>query len=152
MSIRTGKTLFIQGIGETVDNLLDPILTKSVETRGGKQIIMIAGTIVEYNPNFKLYLSTSLSSPHYPPETFNKVNVLDFSITSEGLKEQLLSIIGREEEPKDEDEKMRIMFDNFDFLQKKTRIEEEILDLLQQTDEDKILDDEKLLISLTESK
>ena len=61
MSIRTGKSLFIQGIGETIENIFDPILNKNIEVRGGKTIIIIAGTIVEYDPNFKLYLSTSLS-------------------------------------------------------------------------------------------
>lgn len=42
---------------------------------------------MEYNNDFRLYLSTTLNAPHYSPETLNKVNLLDFSITDEGLKE-----------------------------------------------------------------
>ena len=87
MSVRMGKILFIQGIGEIIDNIFDPVLHKNIETRGGIKVVVIAGAVVEYNKDFRLYLSTTLSAPHYSPETLNKVNLLDFSITDEGLKE-----------------------------------------------------------------
>ena len=35
MSVRMGKILFIQGIGETIDNIFDSVLNKNIETRGG---------------------------------------------------------------------------------------------------------------------
>lgn len=64
----------------------------------------------------------------------------------------MLSIIAREEEPKDEDEKLRIMEDNRVNRQKKSDIETTILNLLKNTEGSKILDDEKLLLTLSESK
>ena len=64
----------------------------------------------------------------------------------------MLSLIAKEEEPKDEDEKNRIILENQENNLKKAEIEKQILELLANTDGAKILDDEKLLNTLTESK
>lgn len=55
-------------------------------------------------------MATNLSNPHYMPETLTKVVLLNYTITPEGLKDQMLSIVTKEEEPKDEDEKIRFLF------------------------------------------
>ncbi len=57
----------------------------------------------------------------------------------------MLSIIAREEEPKDEDEKNRIVLENSKNLKNKKKLEEKILELLQTTEGSKILDNEKLI-------
>ncbi len=54
---------------------------------------------MEYDPNFRLYLTTKLRNPHYPPETCVKVNLLNFMATSEGLEDQMLGIVVRAEVP-----------------------------------------------------
>jgi hypothetical protein len=36
---------------------------------------------VEYDPSFKLYLSTCLLNPHYLPEVCIKVNLVNFTVT-----------------------------------------------------------------------
>ena len=46
---------------------------------------------IEYNKDFKLYLSTSLSNPEYPPEDCIKLTIINFTVTFTGLQEQLLS-------------------------------------------------------------
>ncbi len=55
--------------------------------------------MVEYNPNFKLYIVTDLRNPHFAPEVAVKVTVLNFMITPEGLQDQLLGILAAEEKP-----------------------------------------------------
>jgi hypothetical protein len=57
--------------------------------------------VVEYNPNFKLYIVTDLRNPHFAPEVAVKVTVLNFMITPEGLQDQLLGILAAEEKPGD---------------------------------------------------
>jgi len=55
----------------------------------------------------RLYLVSNLNNPHYLPEVLTKVTLLNFTITYEGLKDQMLSLVAKEEEPKDEDEKIK---------------------------------------------
>lgn len=55
------------------------------------------GTI-EYNDKFKLYMLTNLPSPHFTPEVLTKVVLLNFSITHEAAKDQLLSLLIKEED------------------------------------------------------
>jgi len=50
---------------------------------------------------------SNLNNPHYLPEVLTKVTLLNFTITYEGLKDQMLSLVAKEEEPKDEDEKIK---------------------------------------------
>ena len=57
---------------------------------GGVATIRLGDTTVEYDENFRLYITTKLSNPHYPPETIVKVNLLNFMATEEGLQDQML--------------------------------------------------------------
>lgn len=41
----------------------------------------------------RLYLSTSMANPHYLPAVYNKVNIINFTVTFDGLQEQLLSAV-----------------------------------------------------------
>jgi dynein heavy chain len=66
---------------------------------GGVQSIRLGDSTVEYDPNFRLYITTKLRNPHYPPETCVKVNLLNFMATAEGLEDQMLGIVVRAEVP-----------------------------------------------------
>lgn len=35
---------------------------------------------VEYNPNFRFYITTKLSNPHYSPETSAKTTIVNFAV------------------------------------------------------------------------
>lgn len=53
-------------------------------------MLYLADAEVEYNSNFRLFLATELSNPHFQPDVAIKVNIIDFSVTKRGLEEQLL--------------------------------------------------------------
>lgn len=59
----------------------------------GLMFINIGVDVIAYNPNFRLYITTKLRNPHYLPETFNKVTIINFALTAEGLEDQLLGIV-----------------------------------------------------------
>lgn len=40
---------------------------------------------------YRLYLTTSLGNPHFLPAVSNNVTIIDFTVTFDGLQEQLLS-------------------------------------------------------------
>jgi dynein heavy chain len=50
-------------------------------------MIKIGDSEIEYDDNFKLYFTTKLPNPHYLPEIFIRVNVINFTVTTEGLEE-----------------------------------------------------------------
>lgn len=64
------------------------------ERQGGAARLRLGDTEIECDGNFRLYLSTDLSSPQIQAETVNRVNVIDFAVTNPGLDEQLLEDVG----------------------------------------------------------
>jgi len=40
-----------------------------------------------FNEKFKIFFTTTLPNPHYPPETFVKVTIINFAITPSGLED-----------------------------------------------------------------
>ncbi|KAE9148960.1 Dynein alpha chain, flagellar outer arm [Phytophthora fragariae] len=56
--------------------------------------------MVELHPDFRLYLHTKLSNPHYPPELQAETTMINFAVTQQGLEDQLLSLVVRKEWPK----------------------------------------------------
>jgi dynein heavy chain len=54
---------------------------------------------ISFSPDFKFYITTKMSRPHYPPEICVRVTMLNFTVTLIGLTEQMLDIIVSIEEP-----------------------------------------------------
>ena len=43
-----------------------------------------------YDPNFRLLITTKLANPHFLPETCIKLTIINFTVTFDGLDEQML--------------------------------------------------------------
>ncbi|XP_076248728.1 dynein heavy chain at 16F [Calliopsis andreniformis] len=150
-SIRLGTPVLLQEIGEVLDPSLEPILLKQIFILGGRKLIRFGDTDVEYDDNFKLYITTKIANPHYLPEVCIKVTIVNFTVTAGGLEEQLLADVVRLERP--DLETMRndlIMKINADKGQLQS-IEDRILTLLYGAGDD-ILDNEDLIETLNDSK
>lgn len=50
-----------------------------------------------YNTDFKLYMTTKMPNPHYLPEVSIKVTLINFTVTPNGLEDQLLVEVVRYE-------------------------------------------------------
>jgi len=53
-------------------------------------VIRIGDTWVPYSFDFKLLITTKLANPHYLPEVCIKVTIVNFTVTPDGLEDQLL--------------------------------------------------------------
>ena len=80
-AIQFGKPLLIENVGEIVDSMLFPILSKNTITSGNRKMIKLGDSTVDYDENFKLYLTSKLETPHYTPIISTKVILINFAIT-----------------------------------------------------------------------
>ena len=64
---------------------------------------------VEYHPEFRLILHTKLANPHYKPEMQAQTTLINFTVTREGLEDQLLADVVRKERPDLEETKVLIV-------------------------------------------
>src|SRR5690606_24837176 len=116
-----------------------------------RKILKVGEEEIEYNDNFRLYLTTKLSNPHYPPEVSTKTTIVNFSVTKEGLEDQLLGIVVQKERPELEEQKNSIVISIADSKKKLAELEDEILLLLKES-KGSLLDDEQLIKTLQKSK
>lgn len=98
-SITNGYPVILEDATETFDPLLDPLLAKQIEKKGSDMYIKFGDQGISFNSDFKFYITTKMSRPHYSPEICVKVTMLNFMVTQEGLLDQMLSIIVKIEEP-----------------------------------------------------
>ena len=67
--------------------MIDPILEKNIVKQAGVNMIKVTDTAIEYSDDFRLYMTTKLANPNYPPETFGKTMIINFSVTMQGLRD-----------------------------------------------------------------
>lgn len=72
--IRNGVPLVLEDAGESVDPALEPVLLKQVYKQQGRTLLRLGDGDIDYDPNFKFYITTKLPNPHYAPELCIKVN------------------------------------------------------------------------------
>ena len=71
--------------------------------------IKIGDKEVEYNSNFQLILQTKLANPHYKPEMQAQTTLINFTVTRDGLEDQLLAEVVKAERPDLEELKVSIL-------------------------------------------
>ncbi|KAF4654403.1 hypothetical protein FOL47_009992, partial [Perkinsus chesapeaki] len=150
-AIRMGNPLLIEDIGETLDPSLEPVLQKAVFNNNGRLQIHLGDSDVDYNPDFRFYMTTKLPNPHYYPEVCIKVTVINFTVTFEGLGEQLLTLVVESELPEVMRRKTELMMQLDKDKKTLQGLEDEILRLLSES-QGNILDDEVLISTLQQSK
>lgn len=149
--IRLGRPLLLEDIGEQIEPALEPVLLKSIFKVGGRQLIRIGDADVDYDSNFRLYMTTKLPNPHYLPEVCIKVTIINFTVTLEGLEAQLLGDVVKLERPDIENRKVQLLLQMAEDKKQLQHLESEILRLLSES-EGNILDDEVLINTLSSSK
>lgn len=53
----------------------------------------IGNTDIEYDNQFRFYMTTKMSNPHYLPDICIQVTLVNFTVTPSGLEDQLLVYI-----------------------------------------------------------
>lgn len=90
-------------------------------------MIRLGDKEVEYNEDFRFYITTKLSNPHYPPEISSKTTIVNFAIKEVGLEAQLLGIVVKKESPELEKQKDDLVLKIAAGKKKLVELEDEIL-------------------------
>ncbi|KAK3243833.1 hypothetical protein CYMTET_46533 [Cymbomonas tetramitiformis] len=150
-SIRIGNPVLLEDVDEHLDPALEPILQKQILKQGNRMLMRLGDSDVDYDPGFKLYITTKLPNPHYLPEVCIKVTIINFTVTMKGLEDQLLGDLVRKERPDLEENKDRLVINISSDKKQLKDLEDKILKLLKES-EGNILDDELLINTLNNSK
>lgn len=145
--ITFGHPVLLENVGEELDPSLEPLLLKQVV----KNILRLGESNVEYNKEFRFYITTRLRNPHYLPELSTKVTLLNFMITPEGLADQLLVTVVSEEQPELARTKEQLIIQTADNQKKQKQIQDKILHIMS-TSSGNILDDDEAIQVLSQSK
>ncbi|KAK7102408.1 hypothetical protein V1264_020630 [Littorina saxatilis] len=150
-AVQFGLPVLLQNVQEKLDPSLDPVLNKSLMRIGGVYIMRLGDKEIEYNPDFRFYITTKLSNPHYTPEISTKSTIVNFAVKEQGLEAQLLGIVVRKERPELEEQKDTLVRSIAAGKKTLHECEDEILRLLNET-KGSLLDDEQLVSTLQTSK
>jgi len=151
MCVQFGTPVLVEAVQESLDPLLEPILLHQVSKSGTSLVIKLGTDTVNYNPNFRIYFTTSLRNPHYPPEVSTKVVLTNFMITQEGLADQMTNFIVQHERPKLAKQASELVVKIAQMAGSLKAIEDEVLKMLRES-KGNILDNQELVDKLKDSK
>jgi dynein heavy chain len=150
-AITFGAPYLLQDVEEELDPSIAPVLNKSLLKVGTREVIRLGDKDLDWSKDFRMYLTTKLANPHYPPEISTKTTIVNFSVKEEGLEAQLLGIVVQKEEPALEVQKSKLVVEVASGKRKIIELEDLILQMLSET-QGSLLEDENLVITLQESK
>ena len=89
-AVRLGRPVLIEDLEEDVDPSIDPILLKQqFMSEGGVMQIRLGDNTQDFEESFKLFMTTKMPNPEYKPEICIKVTLINFTVTFDGLEQQM---------------------------------------------------------------
>ena len=85
-AIQFGQPVLLQEVEEELDPSLEPIMSRAIVKVGNRSIIKLGDKEVDYNPEFRFYLTTKLANPHYTPEISTKATICNFCVKQQGSR------------------------------------------------------------------
>ncbi|CAH0551274.1 unnamed protein product [Brassicogethes aeneus] len=126
--IAEGHTCLLENIGETLEAVLDPLLGRVLIKKG--KCIKIGDKEIDYHPDFRLIMHTKLANPHYKPEIQAQTTIINFTVTRDGLEDQLLAEVVKAERPDLEELKSSLTKQQNEFKITLKRCEDNLLNKL----------------------
>jgi len=151
VSMDQGKPVLIENMGEGIEAVIMPVVSRNTIKRGNKRVVKLGDKEIVLSANFKLFMQTKLSNPHYPPEIQAECTIINFTVTEDGLEDQLLFLVVKLERPDLARKKSELITQQNEFKVTLAHLEALLLEKLANAEGD-ILDDTELILSLEEAK
>ena len=152
MCIEFGYSLLYENVSENLNPILNPVYKKETIKDGNYTLVPLTATSrLILDKNFRFYLTTKIPSPHYSPEICVSLTLVNFTVTEDGMEDQMINFLVEKEEPEKEIQRKKCIESANRFNIEKRNCEKKILDSLSSADRDTILDNEELCTILAES-
>jgi hypothetical protein len=92
-AIQGGKCVIVEGCDQRLPAWMSPILAKRIRRDSGVPSIEVGDATVRWNSDFSLFLVTAEASPRLQEDVRTSALVLNFAVTFDGLRDQMLSLV-----------------------------------------------------------
>ena len=151
LAVQFGNPFLFENVATFIDPMIDPILEKNTFMQGPQRMIKLGDKVVEWDAEFRLYMTTKLANPHYSPEVMGKTMLVNYSVTINGLAEQLLGVVVSHESPQLNDQFVELVNNMAIMINEGVALEDTLLHELANS-QGNILDNEDLIKTLAETK
>lgn len=149
-SIRFGYPLLVQDV-ENIDPILNPLLNKELHKTGGRTLVRIGESDIDFSPTFKLFLTTRDFSFQFSPDISSRVSFVNFTVTPSSLESQTLNKLLAAERPEVEEERNKLLLLEGQYQIQLRELEEKLLTQLNSL-EGNILENTVMINTLEEIK
>lgn len=136
---------------DTIEPILYPIMRRELQSQGPRYVVQIGDKVVDYNNEFRLYITTRNTNPYLTPDSVAITTIVNFTTTRAGLTGQLLAATIQHEKPELESKKTELLRTEEDFKIQLSKLEDTLLQELANA-KGNILENKELLESLNKTK
>jgi dynein heavy chain len=108
LAIQYGFPFLFEDVDD-IDPVIDNIIEKKIQVVGSRRFIVLGDKEIDYDPSFRLYMTSKLPNPNYSPKIFGSSMVINYSVTLKGLTDQLLNVVVGHERKELEEQRERLI-------------------------------------------
>ncbi|XP_067124199.1 dynein axonemal heavy chain 10, partial [Centruroides vittatus] len=151
LALHHGHPTLFHNVDEYTDPILFSLLETNIKYKDGKYYFIFEDRELDYDSNFRMYITTKISNPEYFSAIFTEATIINFTLTTKGLETQLLSIIIGTEKKELEEQRERLIDDTNTNKRNLKELEDSLLRELA-TLTGNVLDNEDLIETLENTK
>ncbi|CRG93244.1 dynein heavy chain, putative [Plasmodium gallinaceum] len=149
-ALRFGSTLLVTDV-EKIDAILNSVLNQETHKQGGRLLITIGDSEIDFSPSFNLFLTSRDAHFQFTPDLCSRVTFVNFTLTPSSLQNQCLNMILKNERPDIDKKRCDLLKLQGEYKVKIRELEESLLLELSNV-KGNILDDDNVISTMEKLK